>query len=298
MFNKICTNSEVDKKNLIILSGFRFFEEDCIRVKIKMKKFNLFFILIALSISSCTVVTQGEVGVKRTYGTLHKSILNPGLHSFNPFTTAIIKLPIRTVNLEISLDLPSKEGILVSTQMSILYHIVGDSVPGIISKIGGTNYEEVVILSVFKSVAPNVSSRFMAKDMHTTERSNIENEVYSRMKDMLEPRGFIVEAILLKSIRLPAGLSRSIEEKLEAEQEAQRMEFVLTKEKKEAERKRIEAAGIRDAQQTITQGLNPLVIEWKSIEAFKDIASSPNQKYIITDGKTPFLINPASKSNK
>src|SRR6185312_4895778 len=163
-----------------------------------MKKINILFIIIACSLASCTVITQGEVGVKRTYGTLHKGILPPGLHSFNPFTTAIIKLPIRTVNLEISLDLPSKEGILVSTQMSILYHIVGDSVPGIVSKIGGTNYEEVVILSVFKSVAPNVSSRFMAKDMHTIERATIEGEVFDRMKAMLEPRGFIVEAILLK----------------------------------------------------------------------------------------------------
>ncbi len=257
-----------------------------------MKKNTLLFIIIAFCISSCTVITQGEIGVKRTYGTLHKGVLMPGLHSFNPFTTAIIKLPIRTVNLEISIDLPSKEGILVSTQMSILYHIVADSVPSIVSKIGGTNYEEVVILSVFKSVVPNVSSRFMAKDMHTTERANIEQEVFERMKGMLEPRGFIVEAILLKSIRLPSGLTRSIEEKLESEQEAQRMEFVLVREHKEAERKIIEAEGIRDAQRIITEGLNPLILEWKSIEAFKDIASSPNQKYIITDGKTPFLITP------
>jgi len=260
--------------------------------KSKMKKVNLFIVILAIGISSCTVITQGEIGVRRTYGTLHKGVLMPGLHSFNPFTSTVLKLPIRTVNLEISIDLPSKEGILVSTQMSILYHIVADSVPSIISKIGGTNYEEVVILSVFKSVVPNVSARFMAKDMHTIERANIEQEVNERMKAMLEPKGFIVEAILLKSIRLPAGLTKSIEEKLESEQEAQRMEFVLVKERKEAERKIIEAEGIRDAQKIITEGLNPLILEWKSIEAFRDISTSPNQKYIITDGQTPFLITP------
>jgi regulator of protease activity HflC (stomatin/prohibitin superfamily) len=251
-----------------------------------------------LLLSACTTVRQGEVGVKRTFGKLHPRTLSAGLHTFNIFTTTIIKIPTRTINLEVNQDLPSKEGVLVATTISILYRVHPDSVPSIITNIGGTNYEDVVILSVFKSAAPNISSRFYAKDMHTIERANIEKEILTLMRSILTQRGFIMEAVLLKSIRLPQGLAKSIEEKLESEQEAQRMEFVLAKEKREAERKRVEAEGIRDYQRIITEGLNPLIIEWKSIETFKDLSRSPNTKIIITDGRTPFLINPTDKDTK
>jgi regulator of protease activity HflC (stomatin/prohibitin superfamily) len=258
-----------------------------------MRKLNsIFFALLILSVVSCTTVKQGEVGVKRTFGKLDRHILNAGLHTFNVFTTTVMKVPVRTINMEVTLDLPSKEGVLVSSQISILYRVHPDSVPSIITNIGGTNFEEVVVLSVFKSAAPNISSRFYAKDMHTIERGNIEKEILVLMRSILAPRGFNIEAVLLKSIKLPPGLSKSIELKLEAEQEAQQMEFVLAKAKREAERKKIEAEGIRDAQKIITEGLNPLYIEWKSIEAFRELSSSPNSKVIITNGKTPFLVSP------
>jgi prohibitin 1 len=258
-----------------------------------MKKIKIIFsAILVMSIYSCTTVKQGEVGVKRTFGKLDRHILNPGLHTFNVFTTTVMKVPIRTINMEVSLDLPSKEGVLVASQISILYRVHPDSVPSIITNIGGTNFEEVVVLSVFKSAAPNISSRFYAKDMHTIERGNIEKEILILMRSILSPRGFNIEAVLLKSIKLPPGLSKSIEQKLEAEQEAQQMEFVLAKAKREAERKKIEAEGIRDAQKIITEGLNPLYIEWKSIEAFRELSSSSNSKIIITNGKTPFLLSP------
>jgi regulator of protease activity HflC (stomatin/prohibitin superfamily) len=259
----------------------------------------LLFLSVILVGSGCKNIYQGEVGVKRTNGKLHfNRVLMPGPHTYNPFTTMILTLPTKTVNMEVNLDLPSKEGLLVSTQISLLYHVIADSVPAIISTIGGVNYEDVIIMSVFRSAAANVSSKFYAKDMHTSERSNIENGIAARMKDLLEPRGFIVEAVLLKSIKLPAGLAKSIEEKLEAEQDAQRMEFVLNKEKKEAERKRIEAEGIRDAQKIVSEGLNPLYIDWKSLDTFKEISKSNNTKVIITDGKTPFLISPTNDGSK
>jgi regulator of protease activity HflC (stomatin/prohibitin superfamily) len=258
-----------------------------------MRKLNIIFSAILISaMYSCTTVKQGEVGVKRTFGKLDNHILHPGLHTFNAFTTTVMKVPIRTINMEVTLDLPSKEGVLVSSQISILYRVHPDSVPSIITNIGGTNFEEVVVLSVFKSAAPNISSRFYAKDMHTIERGNIEKEILVLMRSILAPRGFNIEAVLLKSIKLPSGLSKSIELKLEAEQEAQQMEFVLAKAKREAERKKIEAEGIRDAQKIITEGLNPLYIEWKSIEAFRELSSSHNSKIIITNGKTPFLLSP------
>jgi prohibitin 1 len=111
------------------------------------------------------------------------------------------------------------------------------------------------------------------------------------MATILAPRGFEIESVLMKNISLPAGLARAVEEKLEAEQIAQRMEFLLDREKLEAQRKIIEAEGIRDAQRIISEGLTERIIQWQSLEAFRDLAKSNNAKVIVTDGKTPFLIN-------
>lgn len=128
--------------------------------------------------------------------------------------------------------------------------------------------------------------------MHTGERDMIEEQIRDRMREQLDERGIVIEAVLMKSIRLPERLSVAISEKLEAEQDAQRMEFVLAKERQEAERRRVEAEGIRDAQLIISEGLTPLLIQREQIEAFRELATSPNAKVIITDGEssTPVLL--------
>jgi regulator of protease activity HflC (stomatin/prohibitin superfamily) len=119
------------------------------------------------------------------------------------------------------------------------------------------------------------------------------------MQKQLQHRGFEVEAVLLKSIVLPAGLSNAIQQRMEAEQQAQQMEFVLLRERQEAERKTIEAEGLRNAQKIISEGLNEFFIKWKSLEVFKELAKSPNTKIIVTDGKTPLLIDPSTgQTNK
>lgn len=239
--------------------------------------------------ASCAVVYQGNVGVKRTVGKIKQKPLQPGIQFFFPIATTVIQVPIRTVNLEVNLNFPSKEGLNVNADISILYHIDGPSATSIVETIG-KRYEETLILPVFRASAADVTARYMAKDMHTGNRSEIEQVIQERMMENLGPRGFIIEAVLLKSIELPKGLARAIEEKLEAEQDAQRMEFILLRERQEAQRRLIEAEGIRDANKTITEGLTPGIIQYKSIEAFKDLSKSPNTKVIITDGKAPFLI--------
>jgi regulator of protease activity HflC (stomatin/prohibitin superfamily) len=158
----------------------------------------------------------------------------------------------------------------------------------------GANYEEDLIVSVFRSAAADVSARFLAKDMYSAERASIEREIAAAMTRLIDQRGFIVEAVLMKSIQLPAGLARSIEQKLESEQQAQRMQFVLEQEKAEADRKRVEANGIRDAQKIIADGLSPMVIQWRTIEAFRHLATSPNSKVIVTDGRAPLMLQPGT----
>lgn len=244
---------------------------------------------VCILMASCTTVRQGTVGVKQRFGKLDDRIITAGLVGVNPFSTRVIKVPIRTVNREVDLALPSKEGLNVQCEISILYRIMPEKVPQIIGTIG-PDYEQAVIVSVFRSAAADICARYYAKDMHSAQRSAIEAEIATYMNSVLSERGMVIENVLMKSIKLPPGLAKAIEDKLEAEQRAQQMEFILQRERSEAQRRVIEAEGIRDAQLVLTEGLNENIIRYQSIEAFKQLAASPNAKVIITDGDTPFLI--------
>jgi regulator of protease activity HflC (stomatin/prohibitin superfamily) len=152
-----------------------------------------------------------------------------------------------------------------------------------------------IIASVFRSASADVCSQFFAKDMHSGKRADIEEAIRQKMDGNLKEKGIIIEAVLMKSIQLPNRLSTSIEQKLQAEQDAMRMVFVLEQSRLEAERKIIEATGERDAQLILAEGLTPEIIKIRSIEAFEKFSTSINSKLIITDGKAPFLIQPDDK---
>jgi regulator of protease activity HflC (stomatin/prohibitin superfamily) len=284
-------------------------------------QFSIVFIFSMLLFSSCARIIQGEVGVKRRFGKVGKKVIPPGLVVFNPFFTRVIKVPIRTVNLEISTGLPSKEGLTIKSEISILYRIKSKDAIDVLENIG-LDFEEVIILPVFRSASADVCARFMAKDMHSAERSKIEREIRDQMTTTLEARGFIIEAVLMKNITLPAGLSKAIEDKLQAEQDALRMEFILQRESKDAERRVIEAEGqkqisiiqaeaqkqsqtimaegekaariteaqgIKEANELMNASLTPTVLKYKSIEAYRELIGSDNAKVIISDGKTPII---------
>ena len=207
---------------------------------------------------------------------------------FNPITTKVVKTNIQISDIELSLSLPSKEGMSVVSQISILYRIDKKMVPEVISNIG-LGYENI-ISNVFRSAAADVCANFYAKDMHSGMRSEIEQSIKQKMDETLLKQGIVVEAVLMKSIQLPSGLSSSIEQKLQAEQNAMRMVFILEQEKLEAERKIIEAKGTRDSQKILSEGLTDEIIKVRSIEAFIELSKSTNSKIIITDGKVPYLV--------
>lgn len=245
-------------------------------------------ILVSL-ITSCTTVRQGEVGVKRTLGKYRDVPYTGGLKVYNPFVSTIVKISTQTENLEVQLSLPSREGVNIKAEISILYRVEPDNAPEILRNIG-VGYERNLILPVFRSASADVSSSFYAKDMHTGERYDIEKAIKDRMMKIIADKGIIIEAVLIKSIILPQNLYNAIEEKLQAEQQALRMEFILQQEKLEAERKIVEAKGIRDAQKIISEGLDSQLLQFKSIEAFLELAKSPNTKVIISDGDMPVMM--------
>ena len=244
---------------------------------------------LLVPLGACAIVRQDELGVKTRFGRVTSGPLQPGAQFVLPGVNSVLRVPARVVNREVRLEMPTREGLNVSAEVSILYRVKPEQVANILAT-SGTGYEEDIIIPVFRSAAADVSARYMAKDMHSGTRAGIENEIRTQMMSTLEARGFEVQNVLLKSIRLPGDLARAIEEKLEAEQRSEQMRFVLDRERQEAERRIIEATGIRDAWAIIAQGLTGSILTYQSIEAFRELARSPNAKVIVTDGKAPFLL--------
>lgn len=244
----------------------------------------------SLAMSSCTIVRDGQVGVRQTLGKYRDTPVDQGVTFFNPFTSNIVKMSTQTENMEVGLSLPSKEGLNIEAEISILYSLNAAQAPDVLRQIGRF-YERELIMPVFRSAVADVSARYFAKDMHTGQRDVIESAIRDRMVNLLEKRGITIENVLIKSITLPTNLARAIEEKLQAEQQALRMEFILQQTRLEADQKRIQAEGVRDAQLIIAEGLTPEVLRFKSIEAFLELATSNNAKVIISDGDLPVMIN-------
>lgn len=247
--------------------------------------------LLAAASTGCAMVLPGEVGVKQTLGRLDGIVHGPGPVLYAPGLTRVVRIPTRTSSLEVALELPSQEGLNVSSEISVLYRVRPDDAPAVISEVG-LEYERILVLTTFRSAAADVTARFLASDMYTSSRAEIERQVAARMAELLEPRGFEIEAVLLKSIQLPTRLATSVEAKLSAEQDAARMAFVLDAERQEADRKRIEAEGVRDSQRIIADALSDELLEWNAVEAFRALATSENAKVIVTNGEAPVLINP------
>ncbi|MFK7756664.1 MAG: prohibitin family protein [Flavobacteriales bacterium] len=256
-------------------------------MKKSIRTFCALAVLVVFS-SSCAIIKPGEIGVKQRLGKLSENTLDQGPHAYNPLFTKVVITSIQTENLELNLNLPSKEGLNVNAGISILYRVQKEKVPQIINNLG-TGYEEI-IKSVFRSASADICAQFLAKDMHSGMRADIEREIAIKMSENLNPKGIIIEAVLLKTIQLPPGLYGSIENRLEAEQEALRMRFIIEQEQLEAERKIIAAKGTRDAQLILSEGLTNEIIKLKSIDAFIKLSDSPSSKVIITDGQAPFLI--------
>ena len=226
-----------------------------------------------------TVVPAGHVGVVDFFGTVSPTSLKAGINMRNPLAH-IAKMSIKTQELKEVMDVPSKEGLTVGLEISALFHLDPERAPEVYKTIG-PNYEEIILQPQFRSVARGVTAGYDARALYTSVREVLAQTILTDLQRLVEPRGITVEATPLRKVGLPPGLTQAIEEKLRAEQESQRMEFVLLKEKQEAERKRIEAQGISDFQNIVTKGISEPLLRWKGIEATEKIAQSANAKVVI-----------------
>ncbi len=226
-----------------------------------------------------TVVPAGHVGVKDFFGSVSSSILPAGVHVVFPFTR-VVKMSIKTQEVKETAEVPSKEGLTMDLEGSLLYRLDPARAPDIYKTIGA-DYEEIAVHPQIRSAIREVTATYEAKALYSAERDKIANETYLLFAKMSKDRGIIAEAVLLRKIGLPAVVANAIQEKLKREQEAEQMKFVLQKEEQEASRKRIEAQGISDFQKIVASGISAQLLEWKGIEATEKLALSQNTKIVV-----------------
>ena len=231
-----------------------------------------------LSLKCFVVVEAGDIGIASTLGSLER--YDPGPHLRNPIVTSVTNLSTKTELLEQSNFVPTKEGLTVELDTAVLVKIDPQKAIGLYKSVGPDYLRKLVAPETSSSVR-GLTSESEAKALYTSGRSELQNGMRAELKAKLEPKGILVEDVLLKNVVLPKDLSQSIQEKARAEQESARMEFVLLKESQEAERKAIEAKGIADFQTIVSEGITPSLLQWKGIEATEKLAKSPNSKVVI-----------------
>jgi prohibitin 1 len=239
-----------------------------------------FVIALFVALLQCiTIIPAGHTGVIDFLGYVSDITLKPGVNIVNPMAN-VEKMSIKTQELKELMSVPSKEGLSVDLEISLLFKLDSEKANEIYKTVG-PNYAEIILTPQFRSVVRGVTARYEAKALYTASREKLAGEILEELENLVGPRGIIVEQAPLRQIQLPERLTKSIEEKLQAEQESQRMEFILTREKQEADRKRIEAKGIADFQEIVSKGISEQLLKWKGIEATEKLAASQNTKVVI-----------------
>jgi prohibitin 1 len=247
-------------------------------------------LVLTVAVSTAKIVPPGNVGVLVLLGKVYGTIPE-GVHLVNPLSNMEL-MSVRTKEVFEHAEAPSKEGLNVVLEVSCLYHLMADKADQVYSSIG-PDYENVVIKPQFRAAIRDNTVKHESKDLYTSGREMITTEIFTELVSDLKPRGITVEKILLRRIELPKIVTDAINAKLAADQQAQQMQFVLAKERQEAERKRIEAQGIQDFQRIISQGLTDQLLRWKGIETTRALAESQNTKTIIIGGRDglPLILN-------
>lgn len=236
-------------------------------------------VLLLMSLISLRTVPPAHVGLAITFGSVGSKLMTSGLHMVNPFATVKV-FSTKTCLVEQQNHVPTKEGLTVDLDVALLFHLQPESVRDIYLSLG-EDFVSVIIQPELSSAVRGLTSEADAKALYTSGRGEIQRKLKAEMTAVLALHGIILEDVLLKAVVLPQQLSHAIELKAQAEQDAARMEFVLQKERQEAERKTIEARGIAQFQHIVSEGISPALLQWKGIEATEKLSESHNSKIVI-----------------
>jgi regulator of protease activity HflC (stomatin/prohibitin superfamily) len=258
-------------------------------------------VLIGLSIACVVQIEPGQVGVQKLFGKVNNNILESGLNIINPLVQ-VVTFDTRTENYTMSgvqdegakqgddaIHVLSADGLEVVVDLTVLYKVVPAEAPRILKEVG-TDYRNVIVRPICRTKIRDNAVYYDAVALYSTKRDEFQAKIFTSIEVNFKERGLLLEQLLVRNLTLPASVKASIESKINAEQDAQKMTFVLQKERQEAERKRVEAQGIADYQKILSTGLSDRLLQYEMIKA---ISASPNAKLIfMTNGKNlPVMVD-------
>jgi len=246
--------------------------------------FAILGLVVGVFVGMIRVVPAGHVGIVDFFGHVSSMPLKSGLNLVNPLAK-VIPMSIRTQEDKEVMSVPSKEGLTVELEISALFHLAPEKAVDIYKTVGQT-YADVIFRPQFRAASRGVTGGSEAKALYTSEREELAKVIHEHLHALVQGRGLVVENILLRKVSLPRTVSDAIEQKLKAEQEFERMKFVNQREEMEAERKRIEAKGVRDSQAIISETLTPQYLNYLWI---RNLAENQNVIYVATEANMPIF---------
>jgi len=259
--------------------------------------------VIGVLIGSIVQIDAGQVGVKKLFGKVQNDVLQSGLHMINPLVE-VTRLDIKTQNYTMSgvhdegvkaaddaIRVLTADGLEVTIDLTVLFRLTEADAPRLVKETGVT-YVDKIVRPLTRTKIRDNSVYYDAISLYSSKRDEFQNRIFKSIDEDFKKRGLFLEQLLVRNITLPQSVKATIEGKINAEQEAQKMQFILQKEKQEAERKRVEAQGIADYQRIINQGLTDQQLQYEQIKALKEIATSQNAKIIVMGkGNTPVILD-------
>jgi regulator of protease activity HflC (stomatin/prohibitin superfamily) len=288
---------------VVLVIGFVIAKTDPLMRKYKsiIATVGIVIILIGFSTSAVVQIEPGEVGVQKLFGKVSDNILQSGLNIINPLVK-VVTFDIKTENYTMSgvtdegnkqgddaIRVLSADGLEVIVDLTVLYKVVPSEAPRILKEVG-TDYRNVLVRPICRTKIRDNAVYYDAVALYSTKRDEFQSRIFSTIETNFKERGLMLEQLLVRNITLPESVKATIESKINAEQDAQKMTFVLQKERQEAERKRVEAQGIADYQKILSSGLSDRLLQYEMIKA---ISTSPNSKLIMmTNGKgLPIMVD-------
>jgi prohibitin 2 len=241
----------------------------------------------------CTTVGAGRVGVLwRANGGTQQETYGEGLHTIAPWNELSV-YDLRTMNHDELLTVIAINGLALKLDASVRYRLIPEEVIQVQEEIGPDYYQKI-LEPVLRSEARRVIGRYTPEEIYSTRREVIERETREGVQAKMAGKHIQLEAILIRNVELPEAIRHAIDQKLAAEQEVLKMQYVLQVAKAMAEQKQIEAQAMADYNKTVAGSLSPQVLEFERIEQLTKLAQSSNAKTVLIGpgaGPAPLVVS-------
>jgi regulator of protease activity HflC (stomatin/prohibitin superfamily) len=244
-------------------------------------------------------IRPGELGVlySRFFGgTVLDRTYEEGIRVIQPWDIMYV-YDVRVQEETQNIDVLTVDGLTINVQVSLRHQIIRDRLPTLHQNIG-PNYRNKIVIPIMTSAVRQTISGYRPNDLYSTARQELQDQM---LVDAIEEMGRIpimIHGFVVKSITLPEVLRKAIEDKLVAEQNYLRYNYLLLEATQEAKRKAIEGQGIQLYQELVNKNMTPNFLRHEGIRATRDLAASPNAKIVVVGGRDglPLILNTESQA--